>query len=49
MSAFDGEDPNGEWKLYAVDDGASDTGYLSGSWQVQIVTSSVFGNGFEDP
>lgn len=39
LTAFDGTNPNGTWKLYIVDDEDSATGTL-GSWCLQITSSS---------
>lgn len=38
LSTFNLADPNGEWKLYVVDDAASFTGSLAG-WSLNIVSS----------
>ncbi|HEX8103969.1 MAG TPA: integrin alpha [Solirubrobacteraceae bacterium] len=42
--AFDGTDPNGEWKLYAVDDAASDSGEIAGGWTLTLRTGHVAAN-----
>jgi subtilisin-like proprotein convertase family protein len=39
LSAFEGTDPNGAWKLYVVDDAGGDTGFISG-WALDLVTST---------
>jgi subtilisin-like proprotein convertase family protein len=49
MSAFDGEDPRGEWQLYVVDDGGGDGGFLITDWYLEISGERVFGDGFETP
>ncbi len=36
LSAFNGTDPNGEWKLFVQDTGALSTGSISGGWSLQI-------------
>lgn len=38
MSALQGSDPNGDWKLYMFDDVADDTGSLNGGWSIHIET-----------
>ena len=40
LSAFDGTDPNGTWKLYVVDDNINDAGTLSRGWQLTIDTTA---------
>lgn len=37
LSAFDGMNPNGIWKLYVADDGSGDSGSLKG-WSLQFNT-----------
>lgn len=39
LSAFDGTDPNGEWRLFVNDDAAGDTGFFTNRFQLQITTS----------
>jgi subtilisin-like proprotein convertase family protein len=39
-SAFVGQNPNGVWSLYVVDDASADTGNFSGGWQISFATSS---------
>ena len=39
LTGFDGENPNGEWKLFVVDDEAADTGSI-GSWTLDITTTT---------
>ena len=36
LSAFDGTNPNGTWKLYVVDDGEISTGQLAEGWSLGI-------------
>lgn len=36
LSVFDGTNPNGQWRLFAVDDVGSDTGTIAGGWSLQI-------------
>jgi len=40
MSVFNGVTANGTWSLYVMDDGAGDTGSLTGGWSLTITTSS---------
>jgi subtilisin-like proprotein convertase family protein len=41
MSAFTDENPFGEWQLYAVDDSASDAGFLLDGWDLEVTTGPV--------
>lgn len=36
LSVFDGSNPNGEWRLYVVDDSAPNTGAFSGGWDLEL-------------
>ena len=36
LSAFDGTNPNGTWKLYVVDDTSDGMGQISGGWSLRI-------------
>jgi len=38
LSAFDGTDPNGEWRLFVNDDAAGNTGFFTNRFQLQITT-----------
>lgn len=38
LAAFNGSPANGDWKLYIVDDTASDSGYLTGGWSLYVTT-----------
>jgi hypothetical protein len=40
LTAFDGADPNGTWRLYLVDDSALDAGSLA-DWCVDVTTNNV--------
>ncbi|HEX5041572.1 MAG TPA: hypothetical protein VFV75_01640 [Candidatus Polarisedimenticolaceae bacterium] len=44
LSAFSGIDPNGEWKLYVVDDAAGNTGQIREGWTLDLVTTTQFCN-----
>lgn len=37
-SVFNGTDPNGTWRLYAVDDALGDAGNMAGGWELNITT-----------
>jgi subtilisin-like proprotein convertase family protein len=49
MSAFDGEDPRGNWSLFILDDANGDGGFLVSDWTVEIQGRGVFTDGFEAP
>jgi hypothetical protein len=36
LSAFDGTNPNGVWRLYGVDDDTTSLGRLAGGWSLEI-------------
>ena len=36
LSVFKGTDPNGDWKLYVVDDCGGDSGVIGGGWSLDI-------------
>jgi subtilisin-like proprotein convertase family protein len=38
LSAFDGSDPNGEWRLFVNDDAVGNTGFFTNRFQLQIAT-----------
>lgn len=40
LSTFDGQDPNGTWSLYIMDDASGDSGNLS-SWCLQVVAGGT--------
>jgi subtilisin-like proprotein convertase family protein len=40
LSVFNGTDPNGDWKLYVIDDSAVHTGSIT-SWSLDITTTPV--------
>lgn len=40
LSTFNGKNPNGQWKLYVVDDANDDRGDINGGWELQLVTSN---------
>ncbi|HEY0426444.1 MAG TPA: proprotein convertase P-domain-containing protein [Pyrinomonadaceae bacterium] len=39
LSAFNGTNPNGVWKLFLVDDAGNNAGSISGGWSIAIQTS----------
>lgn len=39
LADFNGEDPNGTWSLYVVDDAAGDAGSIAGGWSITITES----------
>lgn len=38
LAAFTGTDPNGDWKLFIVDDSGRDLGELTGGWRLTFVS-----------
>jgi subtilisin-like proprotein convertase family protein len=38
-SAFNGQNPNGTWSLYVVDDAGTDIGSFAGGWDLKITTT----------
>jgi subtilisin-like proprotein convertase family protein len=40
LSTFNGKNPNGQWKLYVVDDANDDRGDINGGWELQLTTSN---------
>ncbi|HEX5041568.1 MAG TPA: hypothetical protein VFV75_01620 [Candidatus Polarisedimenticolaceae bacterium] len=40
LSAFQGTDPNGDWKLFIVDDQAGDMGSMRDGWTLDLVTTT---------
>jgi subtilisin-like proprotein convertase family protein len=42
LSAFNGTDPNGAWKVYVVDDQGSDTGSITGGWSLEVFAARLF-------
>ena len=41
LSTFNGGNPNGTWSLYVVDDAASDSGTMSGGWELTITSGTL--------
>ena len=41
LSSFNGFSPNGEWRLYVVDDNPTNAGSISGGWSLDITTTPV--------
>lgn len=39
LSAFNTHNPNGNWQLFADDDGKGDTGIIQGGWELTIYTA----------
>ncbi len=39
-SAFAGQNPNGTWSLFVVDDAGTDTGTFAGGWSITITTAT---------
>jgi subtilisin-like proprotein convertase family protein len=40
LSIFNGQNPNGVWSLYVVDDAGTDAGSIGGGWQLNITTTT---------
>ncbi len=38
LSNFDGFSPNGEWRLFVIDDAPANSGMISGGWSLDITT-----------
>src|SRR5204862_73621 len=45
LSSFIGTNPNGDWKLYVVDDAAGDTGSIRDGWTLDVETTTQVCNG----
>ena len=41
LSNFNGFSPNGEWRLYVVDDSSSNSGTIAGGWFLDITTTPL--------
>jgi subtilisin-like proprotein convertase family protein len=41
LSAFNGVDPNGTWRLFVVDDAAGDFGSFSGGWSLKFTAAPL--------
>ena len=39
LSTFDGSDPNGQWRLFIIDDTDADVGTLADGWSLQITAT----------
>jgi len=50
-AAFNGSNPNGDWKLYVVDDQTNDTGKFAKGWALRITTTPTItvAGGIPDP
>jgi subtilisin-like proprotein convertase family protein len=40
LSTFDGISPNGQWRLFVLDDNGWDTGAIAGGWSLEITAKS---------
>jgi subtilisin-like proprotein convertase family protein len=40
LFTFDGSNPNGEWRLFVIDDGATDEGAIADGWELEITAKS---------
>ena len=40
LSVFNGTDANGTWSLYVLDDESPDSGFISGGWTLDVITTS---------
>ena len=49
MAAFNGGDPNGTWKLYAVDAAATDSGSIAQGWALTVTASEPLCCGSNKP
>ena len=36
LSAFNGQNPNGAWRLFVIDDAAGDSGQIAGGWSLTV-------------
>ena len=45
FSVFNGTNPNGEWRLYILDDAGFDSGNVAGGWSISIETLESIING----
>ena len=41
LSVFNGTSPNGNWRLFVVDDSGGDAGEIAGGWQLNITTYNL--------
>lgn len=44
LAAFNGDDANGEWDLYVVDDTGNDSGQIAFGWSLKIETAPTISN-----
>src|SRR5262245_47949308 len=41
LNVFNGSNPNGQWRLFAVDDADGDVGSIAGGWSITVTTAAV--------
>jgi subtilisin-like proprotein convertase family protein len=41
LSSFNGLNPNGEWRLFVIDDSSNNAGSISGGWSIDITTTPL--------
>lgn len=41
LSVFNGQNPNGTWRLFIVDDTIGDAGFVAGGWSLSITTTET--------
>ncbi|MBK6750799.1 MAG: CSLREA domain-containing protein [Acidobacteria bacterium] len=50
LSVFHQTNPNGQWKLYVVDDAGTDVGTIAGGWTLLVMVPAIFSvNSTNDP
>lgn len=40
LAAFDGINPNGQWRLFVLDEGAEDDGLIADGWELEVTAKS---------
>jgi subtilisin-like proprotein convertase family protein len=48
MTSFDGADPNGDWRLYVVDDATRNSGRIQNGWTLRVTTTGTAATNFTD-